>query len=834
MRRIQLVVPVSCAALASLAGAQWLGGPDIRSRDGDVPIHRFDSDRPILGSQFSDSTTTRANALFVHVGAHPEADAHSGAAMLPDGVSVVVSNRDSKNLVIFNTTTRGLVKAIALSGTPNGVAVTPDGSKAVTPNILEGTVSVVDLASGVEATVALAGTNPLIARITPDGTRAVVQDNTTQSLYVIDLASASLIRTIPTAGRIVYSVSVNFETMATGSVPTGFELADNNTAIIADYFNDKILIADLSTGVVSSITSPDQPRSVAVNAAGTKAVVTHVGATRKLSVVDVPARLISSSISTTADLWGPVTMNPAGTQAVVAIQNNCRVVDLATGVASGDLATNSVDNLWTTSNGQYVLASGFRGSIISYATQTILKETNYFVLCPHGAVSPVSSRAVMFSDVFGEDMVVVDTNGASGSLLSAGPSGPTPEGDRCRTVAVSADGTRAVAVSQQSQSAALINTQTGAVIGWATTGRRPGGVALTPDGTKAVVANRDGTDATIISLPSMGVTNVPISTRGDEIEISPDGQFAYIAVVTGGDGVWRINLNTNTVQGAKLATGDMGGVGYVNSQFSGMTLSPDGKTLVTCNSFTNNISIIDTTTWSVVKTLTVGTFPTRAAFSHDNSKIYIANRDSDNVSVVTNAGAASSVSGTIVAGDQPYEMAVSPDGTRLYVSNFGANNVRVVNASTLATLATVAMPADQYIAGLRLTPDGTRLYVSTGNGSVSISANYFWQAQSGTISIIDTATNSVVDAATTGRSSAMIDMSAAGNRLATAECWGDGVSVLSRCRADFNGDGFVNGNDYDEFAELFDIADPGADFNNDGFVNGNDYDEFADAFDQGC
>ncbi len=54
------------------------------------------------------------------------------------------------------------------------------------------------------------------------------------------------------------------------------------------------------------------------------------------------------------------------------------------------------------------------------------------------------------------------------------------------------------------------------------------------------------------------------------------------------------------------------------------------------------------------------------------------------------------------------------------------------------------------------------------------------------------------------------------------------------CPADFNGDGFVNGDDYDAFASLFDIADPGADLNNDGFVNGDDYDGFASHFDVGC
>lgn len=54
------------------------------------------------------------------------------------------------------------------------------------------------------------------------------------------------------------------------------------------------------------------------------------------------------------------------------------------------------------------------------------------------------------------------------------------------------------------------------------------------------------------------------------------------------------------------------------------------------------------------------------------------------------------------------------------------------------------------------------------------------------------------------------------------------------CVADFDHNGFVNGNDYDLFADAFDAASSEADINKDGFVNGNDYDLFADAFDAGC
>ncbi|MFO0834225.1 MAG: GC-type dockerin domain-anchored protein [Phycisphaerales bacterium] len=54
------------------------------------------------------------------------------------------------------------------------------------------------------------------------------------------------------------------------------------------------------------------------------------------------------------------------------------------------------------------------------------------------------------------------------------------------------------------------------------------------------------------------------------------------------------------------------------------------------------------------------------------------------------------------------------------------------------------------------------------------------------------------------------------------------------CGADFNLDGFVNGDDYDAFASLFESGDIGADVNRDGFVNGDDYDAFASAFEAGC
>lgn len=57
---------------------------------------------------------------------------------------------------------------------------------------------------------------------------------------------------------------------------------------------------------------------------------------------------------------------------------------------------------------------------------------------------------------------------------------------------------------------------------------------------------------------------------------------------------------------------------------------------------------------------------------------------------------------------------------------------------------------------------------------------------------------------------------------------------LATCPADLNCDGFVSGDDFDEYAVLFINGDAAADFNNDGFVNGDDFDGFTAAFAAGC
>lgn len=54
------------------------------------------------------------------------------------------------------------------------------------------------------------------------------------------------------------------------------------------------------------------------------------------------------------------------------------------------------------------------------------------------------------------------------------------------------------------------------------------------------------------------------------------------------------------------------------------------------------------------------------------------------------------------------------------------------------------------------------------------------------------------------------------------------------CAADFNHDGMLNQDDYDQFSAVFVAGDPAADFDSNSFVNGDDFDAFTAAFAAGC
>jgi YVTN family beta-propeller protein len=357
----------------------------------------------------------------------------------------------------------------------------------------------------------------------------------------------------------------------------------------------------------------------------------------------------------------------------------------------------------------------------------------------------------------------------------------------------------------------LATRQVSAILG---TGDRPSEVAITPDGTTAVIANLDSTFLSIIDLDAQTAAAVEISRRASQVEISPDGQYAYAAVVADGDGVWRVNLDTQTVAGPKLPTGNMGSVFFLYQQSAGMTLSHDGSTLVTCNSADNNLSIINTATWSEVARVPVGSLPSRATFAPHDSMIYVSNRNGDTVSVVTNAGAASGVTDTINVGDQPFTMAVTPDGSTLYVGNFLSQTISIVDLAGPVVIDTIVL--SQPVQDLHVDSAGQRLYTAGGNWTVSIGPGPIVQfAQSGEVVVIDTLDGGIIQQIDTGMPPGNLAAWDPTPVIVAPSPHGDGAVVVSPsiCLGDIDGSGTVDVDDLT--AVVLDWGTDGSQFNGD-------------------
>lgn len=750
------------------------------------PASEINLAAPLSASRLSGrsqaGSTLTATDKFLRTDIAPEGDTPMDVAFTPDGSKIIVAHRDSQNLVVFDADSREVIRTIAVTGSPNSMAVSPEGMYAVTANIFENTVSIVDLIAGFEVAVVPVGRQPGIVRITDDGTTAVVGNTQDSTLSVIDIATATEIRRIPDA-PFSLTTTISPETAIVTYTFTSFEIAaDSSTLILPDYFGSRIQIFDITAGTVFSLASAASPASIAITPDGARGVVGHESSVRLVSVIDVAGQSISKTIPVGADLCdGTIAVNPSGTKAVVAVQNSARVINLVSGAVSEDLPAGCCLDLCVTADGQYCFAGGLRGSLISFAAGAIVADLNNVLAAGIVAISSGDPRAAAIANRAGEELLVFNTSGDAGYLEQIVPSGPPPEADKARTVAFSPDGSKGVVANILSDNVTILDIPSRQVEEIIPVGDRPAEVKITPDGSKAVVANLDSTFVSVIDMNTREVINIDISRRGSQVEISPDSRYAYIAVTSDGDGVWRIDLDSFTVAGSKILTGNMGGIGLLFSQSSGMTLNHDGSTLVTCNSFDNNISLVDTASWTEVARVPVGAFPVRAAFSSDDSMVYVSNAYAGTVSVVDNSGAVSAVTDTFSVGSNPFELTVAPDGSKLFVGDVsaaGEAQIDIIDLRSPVPIVTNTIPLQDVLMGLHVDPAGRRLYAAAGGWSVTFGSPVTPVTSFGHLYIIDIEAGAIFDQIDTGLPPAMLAFHDDLQLAAIPSPLGDGVTFI--------------------------------------------------------
>ena len=198
-----------------------------------------------------------------------------------------------------------------------------------------------------------------------------------------------------------------------------------------------------------------------------------------------------------------------------------------------------------------------------------------------------------------------------------------------------------------------------------------------------------------------------------KVALTPDGRRAYVT-----------NYSSNNVSVIDTASNTVIATIPVDPGPWEVALTPDGRHAYVTNNGFNRVSVIDTASNVVTATIPVGDHPQGAVVTPDGLRAYVTNNVSNSVSVIDTAS--NTVTATIPVGVSPQAVAVTPDGRHAYVTNYSPDNVSVIDTASNTVTATI--PVGLSPLAVAVTPDGRHAYVTNYGNSVSV---------------IDTASNTV-------------------------------------------------------------------------------------------
>jgi YVTN family beta-propeller protein len=149
----------------------------------------------------------------------------------------------------------------------------------------------------------------------------------------------------------------------------------------------------------------------------------------------------------------------------------------------------------------------------------------------------------------------------------------------------------------------------------------------------------------------------------------------------------------------------------------GVAVNTAAKRLYVVNHDSNTMTVINSQTYAVIKTVAGGWGPNGVAYNPTNNLIYIAARNSNKVRVMRASDYA--LVKTIPVGSLPDGIAVNPTTNRIYVANYGSGTVSVISGATNTVIKTVTVGSEP--AMIVVNPATNKAYVSLhGAGRIAV------------------------------------------------------------------------------------------------------------------
>ncbi|NSW78167.1 MAG: bifunctional YncE family protein/alkaline phosphatase family protein [Chthonomonadetes bacterium] len=225
----------------------------------------------------------------------------------------------------------------------------------------------------------------------------------------------------------------------------------------------------------------------------------------------------------------------------------------------------------------------------------------------------------------------------------------------------------------------------------------PCGIALSADGKTAYVALSRNNSLAIVDL-SQGrvVAQIGVGVAPFAVKVSRDGRRAYVSNWGG----------RHPREGERTAT------------TSGTPALVDARGVAV----SGTVSVVDLEAQRVIAEIEVGLQPCALALDEQHGRLYVANANSDTVSVIDtkNLQVVETISvrpdPSLPFGSMPNALALSPDGGTLYVANGGNNAVAVVRIDNRRNRSRVIgfIPAGWYPGAVAT--DGRWVFVANVKG----------------------------------------------------------------------------------------------------------------------
>ena len=271
-----------------------------------------------------------------------------------------------------------------------------------------------------------------------------------------------------------------------------------------------------------------------------------------------------------------------------------------------------------------------------------------------------------------------------------------------------------------------------------------------------------------VALPEVGGT-VAVGPDPSFVQVAPNGKFAYITD-TGNDTVTVLDTVTDHV--SKTIPIPEGPPQFIS-------FSDDGKTAyVSVYSTTGSVHLIvfiDTATGQVTGQVTVTNHtPGPSQVSPNDHYLYVPNHNSmtmngtmkamsgpgqDDIDVINTA--TKKLVGTITAAPNPHWIAVGQDGL-LYVTNHTSGEITIINSNTNKVVK--VFPVGETPHAIYTSPDGSRLAVTSYSGAE--------------VFIVSTATDKVVATIPVGREPLDVEYTPDGRYIYTTNSEDNTVSVI--------------------------------------------------------